>query len=223
MTTSREQEPRFSPAEGASPLNSAQADSGVRIVFESAVHHYEDLRRYEAEHQNFITDQMIFYASSVVDVVEKGEPYDTMFRLLNLEIPYMEFDIERLIGYLNHMLEARELPYRFDQTLNLTIEGIIAHTSLFTEEGIRQHQYYVQTLDEESHDEIVTGYGVKIIDGWPMHIVMPLFKADVVNARLDNTRVSRKLNDYLAEQGSTLRFNEYLEPIETPANTSTQS
>ena len=215
MTTNNERGNHGDSGHPESPLDGSDENSGVRInAIPRGWSHVEDLRRYELEHEYWVTDQMISYATSVVEYIEQGKPHDHMFSLLSVELPVLGYDMARLVSYLNYMLETKNMPFRFDQTLNLTVDDDIVSRSKFTIEMVREHQHYVQTGDPSEYETLVKGYGERLANGMSLSIVLPFLKHDLVISQLNNRRFAEELNAFLVEKGSPLRFNEYLEPLE---------
>lgn len=172
-----------------------------------------DIRLYEEVRSNKIRDQHIAYAKSVSKALSDGESQEYVADCVTKEVPYAGMDITLTVQYLNYFLEHDGHNVRFDEFLNMTIDGEVIIASGATAEHLMSYAASLQYDNEQQCKKLAEGYGQRMINGYSVELIMQFAKNDLVWESLDNALFAEQLNTYLEVHGSEIRFNQYLVQI----------
>ena len=172
-----------------------------------------DLRTYEIRRNEAERDDHIAYARSVRDAIVEGMPLDTVVDILLVEIPYHGFDVLFLIELLNLLLRESNLTLQFDHDCrvfegDVEVVGSTAAGSLVEGAAHRTEQLVLESFD------LAQKAGVRLVNGFPVKIIMPFVAAEIITNRMDNALVMHYLNEYLKEYGLSLQFDDYMNVID---------
>jgi len=194
-------------------METTQPEAVRRTTSESDMKASNDLRLYESIRADRERDDHIAYARDGRDKIVEGYSLEWVVEQLLSQVPSFGMDIALVVEYLNYFLKECGQNVRFDQNCNVYVDGVeTIHTDagdLFAEAKI----IYDKWLDEMALNLARKG-GELLINGLSFNYIKIAISGDIVWYKLNNTLVAHCLNEYLNEQGSTIKVDPYLNLIE---------
>jgi hypothetical protein len=177
-----------------------------------------NLRHYETYMIDSERDDSIFYARSLITRLDEGYSLEWVVATLVAEIPVKDYDIVSLVPLMNYFLNEAGKGIQFDDQLNIyNDDGALLLCSDDVVEGVseklRMYLAQRQTQQEAAYFHFAEMVSARLINGFPLEMLMPLVKDDIVTARLDNKVVAEQVNCRLEAAGSSMRVNDYFEII----------